>query len=64
MNETVIFNETRLECLSVTIVDDSILEGPEHLQVQLSNAHPQLNITAPDEASVLILDNDGKLLLP
>ena len=45
-------------CINVTIIDDTVLEGDESFTLSLSSADPVLFGT--NQASVVIIDNDGK----
>jgi len=48
--------------LDVTITDDSILEGSENfmLTIDYSSLPTDVNCGVPGEATVTIVDNDGK----
>ena len=50
--------------LDVSIVDDNVLEGNENfdLSVNVSSLPSKVNIGDPDQATVTIVDNDGKCI--
>ena len=51
---------TNQTCSTVSIVDDSTVEDTEDFSVILISDDSKVNITTPSEASVIILDNDGR----
>ncbi len=60
--ETLIFVDgSTLECSSVTIINDSTVEGTEDFSIILSTSNPDINITSPSETNAFILDDDGRL---
>ena len=49
--------------ITITIVDDSILESTENFLVNLADPQSQIGVsTMPNTANVDIVDNDGKLI--
>ena len=50
--------------LSIPINDDDILEGNEefYLSFNLSLLPNHVNVTNPEQATVIIMDNDGKYI--
>ena len=56
-------NTKKMECVSVNITDDNIVEGTERFYVQFSGSvNRQIMIGGNDTVPVYIVDNDGKLL--
>ena len=56
-------NTNKMECVSVNITDDNIVEGTERFYVQLNGSeNNQIMIVGNDAVPVYILDNEGKLL--
>ncbi len=53
-------NGSTLQCLSFSILDDSILEGVEVFLVRLLGSVSIIDIISPGEASIFITDNDSK----
>ena len=51
--------------LSIPINDDDILEGNEefHLSFNLSMLPSRVNVTNPEQATVIIMDDDGKYII-
>ena len=52
-----------LQCSSISIVDDNILENDEVFSVQLSTLDPDVNVTR-STATVTIVNNDGECHTP
>ena len=51
-------------CVSVTIIDDSILEEEEeYLHVMIHSASGGAQILDPSDAIIVITDNDGNVVL-
>ena len=50
-----------LSCVDIVILEDSAVEDIERFYVELSTSDP-VNILSPDNASVSILDDDGRYL--
>ena len=54
-------NTKRMECVSVNITDDNIVEETERFYVQFSGSeNRQIMIVGNDTVPVYIVDNDGK----
>ena len=62
-NQTVTFepSTSSRQCLNITTLPDSILENDETFSVSLNTADSDISID-PRTATVLIIDNDCKLL--
>ena len=60
-NEIVFYpgGDTR-ECTCIPIFDDTILESDETFTLLLSTTNPAVNITGEADATVTIIDDDGK----
>ena len=48
-----------VQCGSIVIANDSILENPETFSVTLNTTDPDVIITIPDSASITIRNDDG-----
>ena len=56
-------NTNKMECVSVNMADDNIVEGTERFYVQFSESkNNQIMIAGNDTVPVYIVDNEGKLL--
>ena len=56
-------NTNQMECVTVNITDDNIVEGTERFYVQLNGSeNNQIMIVGNDAVPVYIVDNEGKLL--
>ena len=49
----------KVNCTNVGIIPDEILEHTEDLTIVLSSSDPAVNITLPNQAAVIIVDDDG-----
>lgn len=49
---------TSRACLQIPIIDDSAVENPEDFLVLISSSDPNVNVSLPMAATVIILDND------
>ncbi len=50
-----------LSCVDIVILEDSAVEDIECFYVELSTSDP-VNVLSPDNATVSILDNDGRCI--
>ncbi len=50
-----------MSCVDIVILEDSAVEDIERFYVELSTSDP-VNILSPDNASVSILDDDGRCI--
>ena len=56
-------NTNKMECVTVNITDDNIVEGTERFYVQLNGIeNNQIMIVGNDTVPVYIVDNESKLL--
>ena len=54
-------NTNKMECVSVNITDDDIVEGTERFYVQFKGSEDnQIMIAGNDTVPVYIVDNEGK----
>ena len=54
-------NTNKMECVTVDITDDNIVEGTERFYVQFNGSeNNQSMIVGNDTVPVYIVDNDGK----
>ena len=64
VSETLTFDiGTNRTCSPVSIVDDSTVEDTEEFSVVLISDNFQVDVTTPSEASVIILDGDGRCIV-
>ena len=52
-----------VDCVTVDVIDDDLLEADEQFFVTLSSPTGGANLAAPSMANVVILDNEGELLV-
>ena len=62
-NNVTLSDTTTRQCVSVDVVDDSVLEDTESLTVSLSLTREQSSVSlSPPAATIFITDNDGESL--
>lgn len=58
------FTEDSIECLNVTIIDDSVIEGYESFSIRLFYVTTNVGVTLGQNSTAIITirDNEGMLL--
>ena len=57
-------SQTTHVLFNISIIDDNILEDTENFTVTIMSSQPSITVNTPDQTTIIIVDDDGKQIIP